>query len=290
MSVVSEPVDVEGADGIHLRGDAYGPADGHPVVLLHGGGQTHHSWRTTAVALAERGWRACSFDLRGHGDSDWSESGDYSLDAFANDARHLIGSFAAPPAVVGASLGGVSLLSAVGEDPRVPVSALVLVDVAPRIEESGARRIGDFMAARMEDGFASLEEVADAVGTYNPHRPRPKDLDGLRKNLRQRPDGRWVWHWDPRFLQRPRGSPDETRVSLVPPERLEAATRALDMPVLLVRGRMSDLLSQAGAEQFLALAPHAEFVDVEGAGHMVAGDRNDAFNSAIVAFLGQLQP
>jgi peroxiredoxin len=240
------------------------------------------------VALADRGWRACSFDLRGHGDSDWSESGDYSLDAFADDARHLIRSFPTPPAVVGASLGGVSLLSAVGEKPRERVSALVLVDVAPRIEESGARRIGDFMGARMEDGFASLDEVADAVGAYNPHRPRPNNLEGLRKNVRQRPDGRWVWHWDPRFLQRPRGSPDETRVSLVQPERLEAAARALDMPVLLVRGRMSDLLSQAGAEQFLALAPHAEFVDVEGAGHMVAGDRNDAFNSAIVAFLGHL--
>jgi pimeloyl-ACP methyl ester carboxylesterase len=290
MSAVPEPVEIQGADGIRLRGDAYGPVEGRPVILLHGGGQTRHSWRTTAVALAEQGWRAWTFDLRGHGDSDWSESGDYSPDAFANDARKLIRSFATPPAVVGASLGGVSLLSAVGEEPRAQVSGLVLVDVAPRIEESGARRIGDFMSARMEDGFTSLEEVADAVGAYNPHRPRPKDLDGLRKNLRQRPDGRWVWHWDPRFLQRPQGSPDETRVSLVQPERLEAAARALDMPVLLVRGRMSDLLSQSGAEQFLSLTPHAQFVDVEGAGHMVAGDRNDAFNSAIVAFLGHLQP
>ncbi len=288
MSQVAETVEVEGAGGVVLRGDASGPADGFPVILLHGGGQTRHSWRTTARTLAEQGWRAWTFDLRGHGDSDWAPDGDYSPDAYAEDARRLIKSMPRRPAVVGASLGGIALLTATGEEPRAKVSALVLVDVAPRIEEAGARRIGDFMGEHMEDGFATLDDAADAVAAYNPHRPRPRDLEGLRKNLRQRSDGRWIWHWDPRFRQRPQGSPDETRVSLVAPERLETAARSLDMPVLLVRGKMSDLLSAEGAEQFLALVPHAEFVDVEGAGHMVAGDRNDAFNSAIVEFLGRV--
>ncbi len=288
MSQVAESIEVEGAEGIRLRGDSYGPADGLPVILLHGGGQTRHSWRTTALALANQGWRAWTFDLRGHGDSDWSEDGDYNLDAYAEDARRLIQSVPTPPAVVGASLGGIALLAATGEEPRAEVRALVLVDVAPRIDEAGARRIGDFMGANLEEGFASLDEAADAIQAYNPHRPRPTDLEGLRKNLRQRPDGRWVWHWDPRFRRPPEGSPDETRVSLVPPERLEAAARSLDMPVLLVRGRLSDILSVEGAQQFLALVPQAEFVDVEGAGHMVAGDRNDAFNSAIVSFLSRL--
>jgi pimeloyl-ACP methyl ester carboxylesterase len=288
MSQVAETVEVEGAGGVVLRGDASGPADGFPVILLHGGGQTRHSWRTTARTLAEQGWRAWTFDLRGHGDSDWAPDGDYSPDAYAEDARRLIKSMPRRPAVVGASLGGIALLTATGEEPRAKVSALVLVDVAPRIEEAGARRIGDFMGEHMEDGFATLDDAADAVAAYNPHRPRPRDLEGLRKNLRQRSDGRWIWHWDPRFRQRPQGSPDETRVSLVAPERLETAARSLDMPVLLVRGKVSDLLSAEGAEQFLALVPHAEFVDVEGAGHMVAGDRNDAFNSAIVEFLGRV--
>jgi pimeloyl-ACP methyl ester carboxylesterase len=281
-------MEVEGAGAVRLRGDAYGPADGFPVILLHGGGQTRHSWRTTARALAAQGFRAWTFDLRGHGDSDWAADGDYGQEAFAEDARRLIRTMPTPPAVVGASLGGISLLMAVGGDSAPDVSALVLVDVAPRIEEAGALRIGEFMGANMESGFASLDEAADAIQAYNPHRPRPTDLEGLRRNLRLRPDGRWVWHWDPRFRQRPQGSPDETRVSLVAPERLERAARSLDMPVLLVRGRMSDLLSVEGAQEFLTLVPHAEFVDVEGAGHMVAGDRNDAFNSAIVDFLGHL--
>ena len=258
MTQVAEAVERQSAQGVRLRGDVYGPIDGLPVILLHGGGQTRHSWRTTARALADRGWRAWTFDLRGHGDSDWSEPGDYSADAYAEDARRLIASMPSPPAVVGASLGGISLLSAVGEEPRARVLGLVLVDVAPRIEAAGGRRIGEFMGAHVENGFASLEEAADAVAAYNPHRPRPRDLDGLRKNLRQRPDGRWMWHWDPRFMVQPPGSPDETRVSLMDPEQLEAAARSLDMPVLLVRGGMSDLLSADGARQFLSLVPHAE--------------------------------
>jgi len=278
-------VEVEGVGGVVLRGDAYGPEDGPPVILLHGGGQTRHSWRTTARALGADGWQAWTVDLRGHGDSDWSEAGEYGIEDFADDARALVGRFATPPAVVGASLGGISFLAASGEEPRADVSAMVFVDVAPQVEPAGVERIGNFMGANMENGFASLDEAADAIAAYNPHRPRPTDLEGLRKNLRQREDGRWMWHWDPRFRAGRRGSPDETRVSLVNPERLETAARALTAPVLLVRGKVSDLLSEEGARQFLALVPHAEFVDVEGAGHMVAGDRNDAFNAAIVAFL-----
>ncbi len=134
------------------------------------------------------------------------------------------------------------------------------------------------------DGFANLEEVADAIAAYNPHRPRPTDLSGLRKNVRQRADGRWVWHWDPRFIHIG-DKPDETRTSLVEPGRLERAARALTVPTLLVRGRSSDLLSEEGAREFLEVVPHAQFADVAGAGHMVAGDRNDIFNRAILDFL-----
>ena len=135
------------------------------------------------------------------------------------------------------------------------------------------------------DGFASLEEAADAIAAYNPHRPRPKDLSGLAKNLRQREDGRWVWHWDPAFVSGKFGSADETRASVVQPDRLERAVDALRIPTLLVRGRRSDLLSEEGAREFLARVPHAEYADVAGAGHMVAGDRNEVFNRAILGFL-----
>jgi pimeloyl-ACP methyl ester carboxylesterase len=210
------------------------------------------------------------------------------LDAFAADIRSVAAGLEVPPVLVGASLGGMSSLVAVAEVQEPVAAGLVLVDVAPRIESAGAERIGDFMREHMESGFATLEEAADAVAAYNPHRPRPRDLTGLQKNLRQRADGRWVWHWDPRFISGEGGSPDETRASIMDPDRLEEAARGLTIPVLLVRGRVSDLLSEEGARRFLEVVPHAEFADVAGAGHMVAGDRNDLFNEAILSFLDRL--
>jgi len=286
-----ESVEFQGRDGNRLVADAAGPLDGRPAVLLHGGGQTRHAWGTTLSVLAQAGWRAFTVDLRGHGESEWAPGGDYSLDAFSGDVLALAASLGRPPVLVGASLGGLSSLAAIGEHPdRDVADALVLVDVAPRIEPAGRDRIAAFMAEHVETGFGSLEEVADAIARYNPHRPRSKDLSGLRKNLRQREDGRWFWHWDPAFMTRPQGGEDETRTSLVESTRLEDAARAIKVPTLLVRGRVSDLLSEEGAQDLLKLIPHAELVDVAGAGHMVAGDRNDLFNDAVVHFLSRSVP
>jgi pimeloyl-ACP methyl ester carboxylesterase len=276
-------------EGLTLAADAYGPGDGPPVVLLHGGGQTRHAWDGTARLLGDKGWRATTVDLRGHGDSDWAgPEGGYSLDAFAADVRAVAAAQRRPPVLIGASLGGLSSLVAIAEaPPGVTVAGgLVLVDVAPRLEEEGIARIAEFMLGNL-DGFASLEEVADAVAAYNPHRPRPTDLSGLRKNVRRHEDGRWYWHWDPRFLLG--GRTDEPR-SLRNEDRLDAAARAITVPTLLVRGRQSDVLSEEGARHLVSLVPHARYVDVGGAGHMVAGDRNDAFNDAVIEFLRRELP
>ena len=208
----------EGRGGIRLAAEVAGDPDGPPALLLHGGGQTHHAWGTTLQVLASRGWRAYGVDLRGHGASAWDPDGDYTLDAFAADVRAIAISLPEPPAIVGASLGGVASLTAIAETKGPPIAAaLVLVDVAPTIERAGAMRIGAFMAEHMESGFGSLEEVANAITAYNPHRPRPKDLSGLQKNLRRRADGRWAWHWDPTFISGRFGSKDETRSSLSTP-------------------------------------------------------------------------
>ncbi len=290
MSADAEPTTFEGQGGLRLAADVVGAPGDPPVVLFHGGGQTRHSWGATARNLADRGWRAYTVDLRGHGESEWSPDGSYTIEDFSGDIAAIARSLAEPPALVGASLGGLSSLLAVGESTTRLARAVVLVDVAPHIEPAGVDRIRDFMSANIENGFGSLEEVADAIAAYNPHRPRPTDLSGLRKNVRQREDGRWVWHWDPRFHRSPEGDLDEPRTSMVPPERLDAAARGIDVPILLVRGRMSDLLSEAGVREFLQLVPTAEFVDVEGAGHMVTGDRNDLFNQAVVDFLQRSRP
>jgi non-heme chloroperoxidase len=248
------------------------------VVLAHGGGQTRHAWGSTLELLADHGYLAVALDARGHGDSGWAGDGAYGLEAFAADLRAVVGQLDRPAALVGASLGGLSSLLAVGEPPEVDATAVVLVDVTPRMEASGTSRIGEFMTARPE-GFASLDEVADAVAAYLPHRPRPTDVSGLEKNVRLDADGRYRWHWDPAFHAGLGGS------SGLAPERLERAAQRIGVPILLVRGKLSELVSETSVAAFRAIVPQAEYVDVAGAGHMVAGDQNDAFTGAILDFL-----
>jgi non-heme chloroperoxidase len=170
---------------------------------------------------------------------------------------------------------------AVGED-HVDATALVLVDIAPRIELSGVDKIRTFMTQK-PDGFDSLEEVADAIASYQPHRPRPRTLDGLAKNVRLGEDGKYHWHWDPKT--RMREANFEAREA-----RLEECARNLNLPTLLVRGGLSDVLSEEGAQRFLELCPRAEYVNVAGAAHMVAGDRNDNFANAVIDFLRRAVP
>ena len=268
-------------DGLELVGDAFGDPSAAPVVFLSGGGQTRHAWGNTARALGERGWYAVSMDARGHGESEWSSEGNYLLEAFVSDLCVVAQSLERPPAVVGASLGGITALMAAADPVRLKLSALVLVDIAPRMERSGVERIIGFMQSKPE-GFASLEEAAEAVAAYLPHRKRPRDLSGLEKNLRRGENGRYRWHWDPKFMQHGRG-PGLNQ------EHLLKAASSLDTPSLLVRGRMSDVLSAEGVEEFLEVVPHARFTDVSGAGHMVAGDRNDAFTDAVVEFLTSVE-
>lgn len=274
----------KGESGLELAADAWGDPDAQPVLLLHGGGQTRYAWSGTAERLAREGWYAVSMDLRGHGESDWCPQGDYRHPTFGSDTTIVARSFSQPPVLVGASLGGLSSLFALGraaENGDPPLArALILVDIATRMEIDGARRIMEFMG-QAPDGFATLDEAADAIASYNPHRPRPKDPSGLRKNLRQQPDGRYRWHWDPAFIEG-RLEDDDNRGDL---DRLEAHARSLEIPTLLVRGRQSDLLSEEGAKEFLEQVPHAHFVDVSDAGHMVAGDRNDKFTDAVIEFL-----
>ena len=282
--VTPEPVAVTGVDGVRIVGERRGSAEAPAVVFLHGGGQTRHSWGGTAGAVADRGYQAVSLDLRGHGDSDWSEDGDYRIVSFAGDVMAALDGLPPRPVLIGASLGGLTSVLLAGELRAGSAGGVVLVDIVPDMEPDGAGRIHAFMSDRAQDGFASLEEVADAIAAYNPMRDRPSDLQGLQKNLRRRGD-RWYWHWDPAFIS------GDTRLppsEILDVDRMHAAVgRIVDAgtPVLLVRGRMSDLVSSDKADEFVARFPSVEFADVSGAGHMVAGDRNDAFTAAVLDFL-----
>ncbi len=256
------------------------------MVFLHGGGQTRRSWAKAAAAVAKRGWQAVTIDLRGHGESDWSSAGDYRVVSFAADVQEVLRTLPPQPVLVGASLGGFTSMLLEGELSPGTAGAVVLVDIVPNMEQSGATRIHNFMSDRVESGFGSLEEVADAIAEYNPHRPRPADLDGLTTNLRRRGD-RWYWHWDPQFIS---GTAPFPPFEVTDADRMHAAVDAIlrnGVPMLLIRGQVSDLVSQERADEFLARFPQVEFTDVRGAGHMVAGDRNDVFAEAVLNFLAR---
>jgi pimeloyl-ACP methyl ester carboxylesterase len=269
-------------DGLALCANTYGPTDGLPVLLLHGGGQTRWSWGGTAIALAERGCRVHAVDLRGHGQSNWCPDGNYSLGHFAADIRAVVASLDRPPVIVGASLGGLSSLLACGEEPRASCAGLVLVDISPRIEEAGSSRVVDFLRSTI-DGFDSLADATDAVAAYAPQRKRPPRPEGLLKNLRQSEDGRYRWHWDPAFVLR---DADKESWDLAEIEaQLMQAAHSIDAPVLIVRGSESDVLSETTMNNLRVALPQAEQAVVEGASHMIAGDDNAAFNQAILPFV-----
>ncbi|ONH31399.1 alpha/beta hydrolase [Pseudofrankia asymbiotica] len=296
--------------GLRLAGDRWDPPAGDSrgvVLLMHGGGQTRHSWRRTGERMAELGWTAIALDARGHGDSDWDPEQDYSHVAMADDLGEIVRQLGEPPILVGASMGGITALVAQARDPELG-RALVLVDITPRIEPAGIKHIFEFMTSA-PNGFANLEEAADAIAAYNPNRKRPPSQEGLKKNLRLR-DGRWHWHWDPAFMKireearrelghdvleadvhgTPGGDEEFLREAerAIQSDRLRDAARSVRVPVLLVRGKQSDIVSDEGVAELLTLIPHAEYVDVTGAGHMVAGDDNDVFAGRLGDFLARL--
>ncbi|NKY35275.1 alpha/beta hydrolase [Nocardia speluncae] len=269
---------LRGAGGIELVADRYGPADGPTALFLHGGGQTRHSWKQTGAQLGAAGIRAVTLDARGHGDSEWALDRDYRYAAMVGDVFAVLEQLGGGPAVlVGASMGGITGLLSTAAPGGDAISALVLVDIVTRPEPEGVDRVVTFLNKNPE-GFATVEEAADAVAEYMPHRPRPKSSAGLLRNLRQR-DGRWYWHWDPGILGDKGHDPDEMA------RDLEGVARALTIPVLLVRGLKSDVVSAEGAAEFQALVPHAEIAEIGNAAHTAAGDDNDAFTEAVTEFV-----
>ncbi|WP_227999751.1 alpha/beta fold hydrolase [Mycolicibacterium sp. P1-5] len=277
-----QTVELRGTDELTLVADewnrgAESASDRPTILMLHGGGQNRFSWKNTGQVLADHGFHVIALDARGHGDSDRAPDADYSVDALSADVLKVLEEVGRPVVLIGASMGGLtSILVAKEAGPDV-VTKLVLVDVVPRFEKDGSARIRDFMFSNV-DGFDTLQQAADAIAAYLPHRKRPKNLDGLKKNLRFR-DGKWFWHWDPAFLTAPKDDPFG-RV-----ERLEQAAIDLTIPILLIRGKLSDVVSAEGVQDFLSKVPRAEFVELSDAGHTAAGDDNDAFSEAVVSFV-----
>ncbi len=265
--------------------DTFGNPEDKPVIFLHGGGQTRHSWGDTAKIIAQNGYYALALDARGHGDSSWSESGKYNVEDLGNDLKEVIKKIGKNPAIVGASMGGLTSLIAQGESEIEISSAIILVDIAPKTEQKGIERIFAFMSSN-KHGFASIEEAANSVSAYLPNRTKPKDHSRLEKNLRLRADGRYYWHWDMKMLELWKSiTPDQ---QIKNEARMYQAAKNLKVPTMIVRGGMSDVVSEKVMAEFLDEVPHVRSVNVSDAGHMVAGDSNHAFTNAVLEFLKEV--
>lgn len=279
---------VEREAGVTLAGEVWDPVgEGttplDEILMLHGGAQTRHAWTRAARRLASEGYRVTAMDARGHGDSDWDPEGDYDIHRLAEDLEAIVAERfpGRRPVIVGASLGGMTAMLSLGSGQDV-ARALVLVDVTPKLEAEGVEKVGAFMRSGF-NGFASLEEAADAIAAYQPHRKRPDNIDGLRKNLRLREDGRWHWHWDPRFAGS--ASADNADIGTA---FFEALVPKIQQPTLLIRGGISDIVSDESVRHLLELLPHAHTMEVPEAGHMVAGDDNAVFLDQLEWFLTEI--
>ena len=270
----------EGKDGLNIIADSWGSDSDPLVILLHGGGQTRDAWGESGELLSSSGFYVLALDLRGHGDSDWHPEGDYSIESHKEDLIKILDYLKKPASLVGASLGGIISLSLAGDELHSHLcNNLVMVDIGLYPDPEGATRIVDWMKSA-QNGFDTLEEAAEAVAQYLPHRKRPRDIRGLKKNLRKKKDGRFYWHWDPRFLDRRTENPNPNLEEIQ-----RNAARRVKVPTLLIRGALSDVVTDRNVKEFLSAVPHAEFEEINQAAHMVAGDRNDVFVKAAVNFL-----
>ncbi|MEW9625004.1 alpha/beta fold hydrolase [Rhodanobacter geophilus] len=270
------------SDGLRLAVEVRGAGNTPTLLFANGFGQTRGAWNGAAAALAARGCRCVSFDARGHGESDHLPDGSYHMQRFADDLLGLARAQPARPVLVGASMGGLLGLVAAGETRPAPFRALVLVDITPRWEMKGVERILAFMQAH-PDGFTGYAEAAEQIAAYLPHRAGRRSEEQLRPLLREGADGRLRWHWDPALL-----AGDLVQESERYQPRLFAAAAQVDVPVLLLSGERSDVVSHATVAEFLQLVPHARHVEVAGATHMLAGDANDAFTREIASFIETL--
>ncbi|MBI3742944.1 MAG: alpha/beta hydrolase [Chloroflexi bacterium] len=245
------------------------------MLLLHGGGQSAHSWDEFSRAM-RRDYHVIALDQRGHGDSAWSKNGTYTLAAHQQDIHGFVTKLNLRNiTLIGLSMGGRNSYVYASKHPE-RIKRLVIVDVAPDILKKGGRNIQRFTSKA--DILPSLEAFVERAHKFNPRRPLEQLRERLSHHLRKVPDGRWTWKYDTRF----RGS--ETK-SMRKKENLWPAVRRIKAPTLIVRGEVSDILSPSQARRLQKAIKGSHLVEIANAGHTVNGDNPQAFTAAVQSFL-----
>ena len=251
-----------------------------PIVLLHGGHQSAHSWDLVSLHLAQR-YRVLALDQRGHGDSEWARDVTYSNHEMSLDAEAFIAAMGLQrPVLMGHSMGGRNTMLLTRRNQAL-LRAAVIVDVGPELSEKGRAAIAGFVQGNQE--FDDLEHFVRNVRQYDPYRSREHIERTVKYNMLERADGKYVSKCDsnPRRLNIARGSGPLENITL------DDAT-AFDLPVLLVRGANSNILAPDAAERFAAALPQGRLVTVPDCGHNVHGQNTKGFIGAVGGFLESL--
>ena len=248
------------------------------MLLLHGFAQSGHSFDFVSLALCEK-FRVIALDLRGHGESDWSEAIDYRRETMLTDVAGVMEHLGLDSAsLVGLSLGGTVGYMLAAAKPEL-VRSLVIVDIAPRVEQVGVNRVRGFVEG--DDYFDSIEVMIEAVRAFRPGRTDEQLKGSVLRNARRLDDGRWSWKYDP-VMRRPEGRP---KTGPDQENELWSALEAVRCPTLVIRGADSDVVSPATVDEMVSRIPDASAVTVEKAGHLVPGDNPVGFIRAIEPFL-----
>jgi pimeloyl-ACP methyl ester carboxylesterase len=255
-----------------------------PVLFLHGGGLTAHTWDFTCLQL-RHDYHCYALDQRGHGDTGHEDEVGADTYVQREDVRGAVEELGLDQFVlVGMSMGGMNTIAYAGEYTKT-LKGAVIVDVSPTVREEGAREIGEFVGAR--PAFASLEEAIEAAHKFNPVRPKEHLKYSLLHNLRHDPDGKWRWKYD--RGERPKVDPETFRAErLKRSERLWAEVPKITCPTLVVHGGESRVLKMEDAELLRDRLPDARLVSIPGAGHTVQGDRPKEFAAAVRSFLKEI--
>lgn len=256
---------------------AWGPPAAPPVVLLHGITGHARTWDDECRLLAGR-YRALALDQRGHGDTDPAPDADYSDDALLGDLVAFadalgLGRFS----LVALSLGGRVAINFAGRHAG-RVERMMIVDIGPEIAPAGRTRVGAIMAAAPER-FDSLEDVVTHMRANAPLYTDAMLRHRAQHAVRPLPEGGFTWKYDRALREAIR----QGRMRL--PADLWREWRAITCPTLLVRGALSDVLSEETAKRMVDELPAARLVVVPGAGHTVPGDQPAAFQSLLREFL-----
>ncbi len=259
----------------------WGNPDKPPLVFLHGGALTAHTWDVVCLALRDR-YHCLALDQRGHGDSDWAE--DYSHERHCEDISGFIEQLGiARTVMIGQSMGGLnSIVYAGGGTERL--AGLVIVDVGPELNVGGTRRIGDFIRDTPE--AESIDAFIEKAMAFNPRRDPLLLRRSLMHNLRQQPNGKWTWKWDP---SRMRAGVIKIEDHIEGMRRLWTHVERIDCPALVMRGGKSDVFSDANAEKLAAALARGRWVRIEDAGHTVQGDNPRDMIAALREFFGEIQ-